>query len=409
MDGVASWRRGHWAAAVALLGLAVYLRLHHLTYQSLWFDELFSVVFSHPDRTVADIVQTYAHDVHPLLFPLMVHLWLKLTATTELAARLLPALLGVAGVGAMLALGRRLADLETGVLAVLLLAVNAFHIEYSQEVRSYSLLVLLATLSYTALLALLDRPGVRTGLAYGLVSAIALHTHYYALIMVGSQLAAIAVVGVCAGGWRRLVRPIGVATLTMLVLYLPWLGPVLRAAGMREYWPKVPGPGFFARYFSAYFGEDPALTVLFAILLALLPVSLLRRTRAPTRTELSSRVAVLALALVLSVAVPYLRSVLVVPMLVDRFTIIVLPPLIALLALSVRLLPGARLRTTVAMGVLAVSLFSLFQRQGYYVTIDKEQWRHVAEHALADQPRRKGRVAYLSHLAPGFQFYFDAL
>src|ERR1035438_4219118 len=57
--------------------------------------------------------------------------------------RLLSALTAVAVVPIVYWIGRELLSDRAGVLAALLLAINVFHIRYSHEARSYSLVVLL--------------------------------------------------------------------------------------------------------------------------------------------------------------------------------------------------------------------------------------------------------------------------
>jgi len=113
--------------ALILLGGSA-LRLYGLTFQSLWLDELFSMVFSRSDLPFKDIVRVYLDDVHPLGYPFLLHLWLLLFGDTDLAGRSLSAALGILGIAVMLLTGRRLISTEAGIYAALLTALNAYHI-----------------------------------------------------------------------------------------------------------------------------------------------------------------------------------------------------------------------------------------------------------------------------------------
>ena len=85
-------------ALAAIIAVGAALRFLRLTFQSLWFDELFSVVFSRSSLTVAEIIERYAVDVHPLGYPLLLHGWLRIFGDGDLAARSLSVVCGVAGI-----------------------------------------------------------------------------------------------------------------------------------------------------------------------------------------------------------------------------------------------------------------------------------------------------------------------
>jgi mannosyltransferase len=71
-----------------------------------------------------------------------------------------------------------------GIAAAALAAFNPFLLWYSQEARSYSLLVLLATASLYLFARLLNRPSRTAFALWGLVSALALATHYFAIFLI---------------------------------------------------------------------------------------------------------------------------------------------------------------------------------------------------------------------------------
>ncbi len=397
------------AIFASCLFLAAVLRFFHLDFQSLWLDELFSVVFSHPDLGMAQIAAAYAEDVHPLGYPLLLHAWLGFFGDSELAARALSAVFGVLGVAAMYGAGRWCFDRRTGVIAALLTTVNWFHISYSQEARAYSLVFLLAALSCWTFLAVLGRPGWRTAAFYGLSTAAAIHVHYYAFVALCGQLAA-ALVMPLAGRWAwRRVWPLLAGAAGAALTVLPWVGPLVRVAGLREAWPALPKPFFFFEYFHEYFGKSLTLSVVFGVLLVALPF-LLRADRPgdPEKGRLSTRMTagLLGGATAISLAAAYLRSVLVVPMLVPKVTIVFLPVLLWLIALAMSRLSPAWLRIAVVSGTAALSLIGLF-RGGYYDQPRKEQWREAVQYMVSAPDFDPAVDVCLATLAPGFQYYVD--
>ena len=84
-------------------------------------------------------------------------------------------------------IGRRLASERVGLVAALLTAVNPLLFWYSQEARSYSLMLLLSALSLLSLLWALETPSARRLLAWSLVSAVALSLDRKAFIAIIGQ------------------------------------------------------------------------------------------------------------------------------------------------------------------------------------------------------------------------------
>ena len=394
--------------ALILLGGSA-LRLYGLTFQSLWLDELFSMVFSRSDLPFKDIVRVYLDDVHPLGYPFLLHLWLLLFGDTDLAGRSLSAALGILGIAVMLLTGRRLISTEAGIYAALLTALNAYHIAYSQEARMYTLVFMLAALSYGALVSLLHQPGWRTAVSYGLVTAAAAHVHYYALVMLLGQVVAAATVLIARRARWRDWLPLLAGSAIVGLAVLPWLGAVRRVLAMDEYWPTPPKPWFFIDYFHAYFGRSLILSLLFGVLLAAVPFLVSRRPGVDRQAGAPPPATVawlLAASVVVSLAAAFARSVLIVPMLQPRFTIVFLPAILLLIAIALARLRPRPLRALVAAGLTVLSLAGLL-RSGYYTEARKEQWREAVDCMLTD-PRFDVRTdACLAVLAPGFQYYVD--
>ena len=388
---------------------AAALRVYHLDFQSLWIDELFSVVFSGPDQSISEIVAAWANDVHPLGYPLLLHAWLGVFGDTPAAARWLSVVFGVLGVAAMYVVGRRCFDARTGVIASVLTAVNAFHIAYSQEARAYSLVFLLAALSYTSFVTVLAWPGWRTAVVFALATAASIHVHYYGLVVLFGQLvAALSIMAFKRWRWGRVWPLLAGAAAAGLTL-VPWIGPLARVAKIRDAWPARPEPLFFVEYFDGYFGGEPLLSIASATLLAALPFLLGARPegdggscRLPQRTT----ACLFAAAVVISLAAAYARSVLVVPMLVPKVTIAFLPVVLLLIALAISRIRPEWLGSVVAAGLALASLAALFTGD-YYFAPHKEQWREAVRSMVSDPAFHPEIDVCLGVSAPGFQYYVD--
>jgi hypothetical protein len=160
-----------------LVVLAAAVRFWRIGHQSFWLDETFTAGIVARDLGgmldgVRDTEST------PPLYYVLAWLWERAFGSGETGLRSLSALFGVATVPAAWAAARHLFSERAGLIAAALFAVNPYLVWYSQEARAYALLVLLCTL---ALLFAIRAQWWRWAVA----SALALLTHYFAVLFVG--------------------------------------------------------------------------------------------------------------------------------------------------------------------------------------------------------------------------------
>ena len=180
----------NWGAllAVSLISvIALILRFKGLTFQSYWFDELYSVATAIPGNSFQDILDGSFRSVHPPLFHSMLWGWFKLFGFSELSGRAFPALFGTLCVPVIYLLGKDLFNVETGIYAAAFAAFNIFLIQYSQEVRPYSLLLLLSLMSLLFYVRTL-KTGKRMNLvSFILATTALLYTHYYGFLILAVE------------------------------------------------------------------------------------------------------------------------------------------------------------------------------------------------------------------------------
>lgn len=230
-----------WPAVLlaALLLLAAALRFYRLDAQSFWNDEGNSARLA--ERSLASITIGTASDIHPPLYYYALHFWRALLGQSEFALRALSVLCGLALVGLIYIIARRLFDEPAALVAALIAAVNPFQIYYSQEARMYAMLAMWAAASTYGVLCLMLSPGSRlprstfhvAGSALYILSAAAgLYTQYtFVFMLLVHNLLALISLAI----WRehRLRRALAWAALqaAVVVLYLPWLPVALARAG----------------------------------------------------------------------------------------------------------------------------------------------------------------------------------
>ena len=213
-----------WGLVAALLLVAAALRLHGLTRQEVWLDEANTIRIARLGP--ADMISALAVDTGAPLYYVSLKAGMTLCGDSEVAVRSLSVLFGTLMVPATGLLARRLASERAGWAAALLMASTPIAVQFSQEVRMYTLLPLLAALAMERLLAFLDTGGRRPLAAHAALLLAALYTHNWGLFLFPAAAAAVLVRR--RSLWKAWLLAAGTAAL----LYLPWT-PVL-AAQMRS-------------------------------------------------------------------------------------------------------------------------------------------------------------------------------
>lgn len=288
------------ALAVCLYAAA---RLWRLTDSCLWFDEIFSV---HAARhTWGGLWRFAAADlIHPPLFYALLKVWAAAGGDSLLWLRLFPALTAIAALVPFLLLARELRLGAQGTaLALLLAAANGYLIKYAQELRMYSLLLLLTLTSLWLFVKLLDsgRASRRLLSALFFANLLLVYTHYYGWLVVACEAALVAYAG------RRKLRAFLLVCAGLWLCFAPWVLACAGASGaggglaQNVGWIERPGARDLTQLYALlnepfYFRQSSAEPVyarggaLFGLLLLGVPVLLLlvdswRRRRATLPNE----------------------------------------------------------------------------------------------------------------------------
>lgn len=170
--------------------------------QSLWRDEAFTALMILRDPL--EIIRLTAGDATPPLHYLVLKFWANLWGDTEISLRILGVIFFLATVYVMYLIGERL-NKGAGIWLALLTLTQPFLFNYAFEVRAYSPLVLLASVTIYFYLRKLYLP-------MGLAAAAMLYTHLFGLWVVGILL-----------GFMLYRREPWLWMGLPLLLHLPWL------------------------------------------------------------------------------------------------------------------------------------------------------------------------------------------
>lgn len=176
-----------WAAALgALTLLAGAVRFIGLGHQSFWYDEAWTdyLVRLRPGELLKTVPQT---ESTPPLYYMVAWAWVRVFGRDEAGLRSLSALAGTLTVPVAYATGATLATRRVGLIVAALAGTSPILVWYSQEARSYMLVVLLAALSLLCFAHARETPTRGWLAAWAVTSIAAFATHYFAVFIVASE------------------------------------------------------------------------------------------------------------------------------------------------------------------------------------------------------------------------------
>jgi 4-amino-4-deoxy-L-arabinose transferase-like glycosyltransferase len=167
-------------AIIILAGLLV--RLPMIGY-SFYGDEGFTVL-----RDAHRLITDSEDRFRPVFFSL-VYLWKQLGFHGEVGLRLLPLLFGLAQIPLAYLIGKKLDSKSLGLTFATLVAASPMLIEFSQELRMYSLVALIALAQVWILLQLFEEETRGRWIAFVVIGVIGVYTHlHYWLFLAGIAL-----------------------------------------------------------------------------------------------------------------------------------------------------------------------------------------------------------------------------
>lgn len=152
---------------------------------ALWLDETFTGAIA-AEPTLAGVLHQSLQDVNAPLFYVLEHFWVKLAGLSNAALRF-PALAFSLLAPLLCLTPLSGADRNTRLIWCALTALWIPGVIYAQEARCYSLLLCFAIAGVVAFARLLEKPDAKRAALWAGISALAILTHYHAIILAAAQ------------------------------------------------------------------------------------------------------------------------------------------------------------------------------------------------------------------------------
>ena len=152
------------------------LSFYKIGVNSLWFDECFSIDLG--NDTIREIINySIYNDTNPPIYLLVVHYWMKVFGNSETALRSISAISMSFACGIFFLLSLRFFNWQAAIFSVLLFFVSNDLFFYSQEGRTYGLILLLCVSSNYLFLQLIKKPNLFVAILLGLLNIAIFYTH----------------------------------------------------------------------------------------------------------------------------------------------------------------------------------------------------------------------------------------
>jgi uncharacterized membrane protein len=387
---------------LGILILAALLRLHHLGRESLWWDEVVTVAVVRLDWEAFWKVLANFEAISPSgLYYCLLRFWVNL-GESEFVLRSLSVLAGVLGVGLVYGLGKRLFDTNAGLIGAALIATNSFHVQYSQEARGYSLMVLLTALSSLFFLRAIERQSRNDWAGYILTGTLAVYTHLFSVLVLGAQWVWLLLVRRRNIPWRGFL--VAVFAISMLSVPLAIFAVTGGYVGEIAYTPRT-SPHAAYNVLSSLVGRGRLLVLAYFVSCFIAFLCLLKawvQSKESAKTwSYTFLLSWLVIPLVAGIVICLWK-----PVLLDRYFIICLPPLVLLAAVGISQIRPSWISVVSVIVLLSLSARAVFI---YYSVLHKEDWRGATAYVIAHASPKDGILFYPGRGRFGFDYYVRRL
>lgn len=173
--------------ASCLFTFYICFTFYKLGENSLWYDECFSIDLG--NDTIEEIIHySLYNDTNPPLYLIIVHYWIDIFGNSELSLRSISAISGSLALAVFFLFSLRFFNWQTAVFAILFFISSNELYCYSQEGRTYGLILLFCTLSNYMFMSLIKKPNWIPAILLGFFNIAIFYMHTLGCINIVGQI-----------------------------------------------------------------------------------------------------------------------------------------------------------------------------------------------------------------------------
>lgn len=396
---------------IGILVAAAALRIYHIDFQSIWLDEIHTMIEGNPKMPFKEFYDiTVFREQMPHFYFWCIKGFSFIFGHTTFTVRLFSALVGVLSIYAIYLLACQMYNKKAGIIAAALLSVNYFHIWYSQEGRPYILLSLFVILSFYRLIIFIKKSSLKNALLYALFTNMMINTHFFGLFVLVSQSLIILFFIFDLPKKERLhfFKWNALAGIAVLIFWYPSFKIFLSVMEIKSFWIQAPILEVYSQFFKDFFGNAEMVLLIVLLTGVFYFVGVFNQEKNKKQLykevpELFSFI-VLVIWIFVTLFIPFIRTYLDIPMLISRYFIGVLPAVIIILAIGIARIKNQMVQITVISLFILVSLTDVIIVKDYYNKISKTQFREITTNMIEKNTNKDKIVSSFGWL---MGYFFD--
>lgn len=380
IDGVKS---NKWL--VIILILATVLRLYKINFQSLWLDEIYTLIITNPENSFGTVItEVNNREGFPYLYFVLLKIGHSIFGYSPIVARVFSAILGVLGVYAISVLGRKLYNKKAGIIAAILLCISEYAIHISQDARPYSLYLFAVILSFIGLIDFLKEPNKKNAIAYGLFAGLLLNTNFFALVNLLAQFFLVLLFFVFTEKKEKLefIRKSLLAGGIAILLFLPNIYKLTTLFGINSTWIPAPTSDSFTILLKEFLGNFEITLFFFTPVFLYFLIKVFSTKEMEFKETISNKKTFPFIILFswcfIVVTFLFLKSYLSLSLLIPRYFTSLLPALFLILGIGIAYIRNSLVRVFYVSGLVLFMFFNLTIVRGHYKAPYKTQFREAA-------------------------------
>lgn len=322
---------------ITILALGAFLRLLHLNDESLWLDEGITY-YNSSGEDYGDVWDKTAKlDQSPPFYYFVMHTYLEIFGENEFGFRFISAIFGILSILFLYLLLSEMFEIEVGLIAAFLLAINPFHIGFSMEARMYVLLSLESLIGFYALYKAIDddKGSYTWWILFMLMCVLGIYTHnFFFFVLLAFAFIFFLLLIPTENKIGKFLMGVLCALVTG-VSYIPWIGNFLKQLSVDRYWMAENSLSDLKNYFLDFSNQNKYIFIGFIGLFILgIFWTFIRIKSVDYKKEIFASLS-LIFFLVIGFGIPLIYSLFFEPIMKIRYVIYLVPLWLSIVSLGI--------------------------------------------------------------------------
>ena len=312
--------------------LGVLLRVYNLNFEDYWFDEQAGFWVADPSISLSETLERSKEldrGTH-LVFNLILKTFFYILGYDPSIGRILPLIFGVLSIPALSYLSFQINNNKSFLLTAIISSINFYLISYSQETRLYSLVFFVSILNIIFFFKIYDLKDLNKSkflfsILYILFAVLGTCLHIFFFIIIFSQIIFLLVNYIFKK--RTILFEIFIIFISICIYLFFMFDSLLLQMGIKEFWIQQVSLEFFYNFFFSRFFGSKIMGLIYLIILLYLIYS-----NRVSIFKYNSKFLLLIFILFFSYFIPLVYSIFQKPILIDRYIIFILVPIIILIS-----------------------------------------------------------------------------